>query len=419
MFTCYRLVDKATTDDDLPSPGITLAEAVQLSRQDPGNVKYLIKKAVQKLESQQVLVRLKSLRFMLHLAQNGPPACLAEIKLQTTPISNCISWRGQPHPTRGFEPYQEMQDAAQSLLDMAFSQNATSSTSTFSYNPQQNNLSQVNRVAGVSTMQAYGNDEVLTTAPSLEPRNLDPNAQNTVGNKVKGFVNRIFHKDQPQPSPYPSYSNTGSSYPAANTYSYPPGAAPSMMGGVPQAAPAQEQMFYNPAPIQQQPPPSLYGRLDQDPTWKKKKPTEDQVVQPKVISDTPASKLLKVTGNRALPTNGELSAFKNVCTPESIAELKAGLNNSDWKVKVRAIAGLEIYGDKFGVGAVADTKDTVAKLKSAPQASLRTAAERFHAKIENVQPVAPPETPSAFNFAGGAEENTNQDEQGYNFQSNE
>lgn len=419
MFTCYRLVDKATTDDDLPAPGMALAEAVQLSRQDPGNVKYLIKKAVQKLDSQLVMVRLKALRFMLHLAQNGPPACLAEIKLQTTPISNCIAWRGQPHPTRGWEPYQEMQDAAQSLLDMAFSQNATASTAGFTYNTQPSNLSQINRVAGVSTMQAYGNDEVLTQAPSLEPRNLDPNSQNTVGTQIKGLVNRIFKKDQPAPSPYPSYSNTsGTPYPTTNTYSYPPGATPGQYATPSQPAPQAEPapMFFAP----QQPPQSLYGRLDQDPTWNKKKPTSDMAIKPKAVTDTPASKLLKITGNRALPTNGELNSFRNICTPESIAELKAGLNNADWKVKVRAIHGLEIYGEKYGIGTTADTKDTIAKLKTAPQASLRSAAEKFYSKIENVEPVAPPETPSAFNF-GPADENAAAQggEQEFNFQATE
>jgi hypothetical protein len=114
-------------------------------------------------------------------------------------------------------------------------------------------------------------------------------------------------------------------------------------------------------------------------------------------TDTPAAKLLKVTGNRALATNGELSAFRASMTVESLGELEQGLREPDWKVKVRAIAGIECFGDKFGWGTVAANKYTVEQLKLAPQASLRNAATRLHAKIRDV---APTELPSAFDLAG-------------------
>ncbi|OHT00683.1 epsin N-terminal-likey (ENTH) domain containing protein [Tritrichomonas foetus] len=420
MFTCYRLVDKATTDDDLPPPGITLAEAVQLSRQDPANVKRLISKAVQKLDSQLVMVRLKALRFMLHLAQNGPPACIAEVRLQTASISNCISWRGPPHPTRGFEPYQEMKDAAQSLLDMSFSQQSAPVTN-FAVTNAPTNLNQINRVAGVTSFESCGNSEYITQAPSLEPRNLDPNAQNSVGNQIKGFVGKFFNRNQPSApvqSKFGSASNVSGVVPGTNDYSYPPGAGmyQQSMGGPlgPQQNPTEPPPFI--APVNPLPPKNPLGHIQQDISWAKKKPVDPIPVKAKAATDTPAAKLLKVVGNRALPTNSELTAFKNVVTPESIAELKAGLNNPDWKVKVRAISGLEIYGEKFGIATTADTKDVVAKLKTAPQQSLRTAAIRFHETIENVEPEAPPETPSAFNF-GGPEEGAAQagGEQGFDF----
>ena len=356
---------------------------------------------------------------MLHLAQNGPAACLQEIKLQTAAISNCISWRGPPHATRGFEPYTEMKDTAQSLLDMSFGQSASPTTGTsFAVTNAPTNLSQINRVAGVTSMESCGNSEFLTSAPSLEPRNLDPNAQNTVGNQIKGFVGKFFNrnKQQPHQQTYESVSNVSGVVPGVNDYSYPPGAQPMNSMMISPNTPDQPQFV---APINPLPQRGLHNRLDQDVSWAKKKPIDPIPVKPKTATDTPAAKLLKVSGNRALPTNGELTAFRNVITPESIAELKAGLNNSDWKVKVRAIAGLEIYGEKYGIATTADTKETIEKLKTAPQSSLRTAATRFYEKIENVQPEAPPESPSAFNFGGDNEEaqaDQAQGEEGFSFQ---
>ena len=404
MFTCGRLVDQATQENDLPAPGAVLAESVQLCRKDATNVTRIITKTMEKLQKPSVQIRLKSLRYLLHLTQNGPPSFSNELKLYSTQISQCMTWRGQPHPTKGWEPYQEMKDVAQSLLDLVFASPATPAPAvSFS---QMSNTQQggVNRSAGISYMESYGSGPSYQQSASLEPRALG--GQQTVGDKMMSFVkeiipeefiNKITGDKKPRQSTYDSYNSQTGFTPGLAPQYRPPPAQPQYSSPNPSPySPPQYQSPYNPPPQRGQ-----FDNIQQDVSWAK--PSFDSPkVAPKQISNTPAAKLMKITGNRANATNGELSAFKNGATTDSIEELVAGLGNSDWKVKVRAIAGLDICGELFGYGTVSQTKDEIERLTKAPQASLKKAANSFYPKIKDVEPTGLPEEPSAFDF--GAEE---------------
>lgn len=114
---------------------------------------------------------------------------------------------------------------------------------------------------------------------------------------------------------------------------------------------------------------------------------------------SPAKKLMKVTGGRALANGQELTTFKQNISVDSINELAEGLQSKEWKVAVRAILGLEVAGEVYGLPAVAKTKNEILTLTGAPQASLRTAAQRFYASIKDVEPKEPTvEETTGFNF---------------------
>ena len=149
MFTCGRLVDQATQENDLPAPGAVLAESVQLCRKDATNVNRIVTKTMEKLQKPSVMIRLKALRYLLHLTQNGPPSVQNELRLYSAQISQCMSWRGLPHPTRQWEPYQEMNDVAQSLLDLVFAAAQPTFTAAVQI-PVQGNQPTYNRTAGIS-----------------------------------------------------------------------------------------------------------------------------------------------------------------------------------------------------------------------------------------------------------------------------
>jgi hypothetical protein len=367
---------------------MSLAEAVQLTRQDPSNIKRLVDGTVKKLTSTSVIVRVKALRFLNHLAQNGPAAVVSEIKLNTTAISSTMGFRGSPHPTRGWEPYQEMKDAAQTLLDLSFSAQIPQAQS-FAVN---NTSPTVYRGSGINSMEAYGSTETIHQSASLEPRNLDPNHRD-LQDEVTGFFRKAF--------------NMGPATPVASKY----GAASNVPGGSQLAtgySTTSNEPYIAPAPVAP-PPRGLMERLQPDVSWTRK--AAPVAAKPVRTGESPTAKLLKVPGGRAIPTNGELSAYGAALTPDSVDELRQGLSDADWKVKVRAISGLEVYGGKYGLGPVATVKDQVEALKGAPQASLRTAATRFFEAIKDVEPTA---DPSAFDFdeAGAVE---GEDAQGFDF----
>jgi len=394
MFACGRLVDQATVDNDLPIPGAVLAESIQLCRKDAQNVTRFVTNAKKKLENQLVMVRLKGVRFLLHLVQNGPPSVANELKLYSQTISACMSWRGLPHGTKGYEPYQELKDAAQSLLDFIFSSPTNNGPVTnFSVTNAPTNAGNSSRVAGISNMEAYGSGPGINQSVSLEPRKLDQ----PQGSDVMGFFKKTFGMDKKEStqSKYGSSSNDGTYTPGYFEQTNPP-PAPSP---VPAPAPIQ--------PIVSTPfaPPSRgqFDNLQRDVDWSNKKVYDAPAPKPKKV-ETPVAKLLKVTGNRALPTNGEINAFRAAISTDSIIELIAALRDSDWKIKVRAISGLEVAGEQFGFGAVSQCKSEIEPLSKAPQASLKTIAARFFEKIKDVQPTGIPEEPSAFDFASAQDE---------------
>lgn len=409
MFTCGRLVDQATQENDLPAPGAVLAESVQLCRKDANNVNRIVTKTMDKLQKPSVMIRLKALRYLLHLTQNGPPSVQNELRLYSAQISQCMNWRGLPHPTRQWEPYQEMNDVAQSLLDLVFAAPAQPTITAAVQLPPQGGSAGINRSANISYMESYSSNYVYNQSASLEPRNLGP--QKDVGQEILGFFKKTFKiEDKPQQtygSTYGSVSNTGGYQPGmvsvAPQYRPPPANPmpgqyqPTDYNQPPQMQQQQVMPTYAPPPARGQ-----FQNLQQDPTWANKKVLDAPQAKQTTTSNSAAAKLLKVTGNRALPTNGELTAFRNAIEAEHIDELVAGLDNQDWKVRVRAIAGLDIAGEKFTYGAVSNVKDKVAKLLTAPQASLKGAASKFYAKIKDVEYTGIPEAPSAFDF-GAAE----------------
>lgn len=416
MFACARLVDKACSNDDLPSQGSVLAEALQLCREDVTNITKLVRESVKKLDSTFPVVRLKALRLLLHLAQSGPPACQSEIKLYSSNVSNCMSWRGAPHPTKGYAIYNEIKEAAQQLLDLSFAAATQPTTTSFAVTNTSGGSGV--RFAGVQQMDSYGSGGYVDHRASLEPRSLDPTKQASVVDQAVDFVSQLFGKEKPMPpSKYGSASNVSGNYsgtgvstgytppynpngtytppynPSGSSSAY-SNTSPAYSNGGVADMPTRTYRSYAPPPPQR----GQFDRLQQDASWTDKKTPAVPTKKAKSV-DTPAAKLMKVTGGRALPTNGEITAFRETANEDSILELMEGLKSGDWKVKVRAIAGLDVIGEALGYGPVANVKDDVEKLCNAPQSSLKSVATKFYEKVKDVEPEAIPEAPSAFDFS--------------------
>lgn len=372
MFVTSRAVDKCTTNDDTPTSAFSYAEVMDVCKKDPAYGAQIVKHIVNKLKQKNVIVRLKALKLLKHLQENQAIGVPAEIRNYITPISEQISWKSDPHPTLMFQPYEELHDVAQFIVDQAFAQpvNATpflSQAGGENYHHTKAR-STYKRVAKIAQMEAVGNTEIVEQRPSLEPRDLrkeyyaqqaannagastnKASGQSLLDDMVKVFAGEDGEEDQGETVIDPKKT-------------------------------LQMNLFVEPqdtiAPNTSQPVAAVVPEKKRDST------------------ESAAAKLLRVTGGRALPTNGELKQFSAACSPKNIEELLEGAKNEDWKVKVRALHGLEIAGQKFGFGTVCSIKDDIEDCLDAPQASLRTVAERFYDKIKNAKPT---DVHSAFKF---------------------
>ena len=395
MFGIIRHLDKILSADDNAISTSHLAEALQQVRTDAGTAHKYIAEISKRLSHSLVQVRIKACNLLLYLVENGPSYVLTDAKLYSQPITDCITWRGQPHPVHGFEPYNDLRQSAQKLLDILFESHSTphqkgQSSTQFATSTTPSTSSGANYSIAVSSC-SYEQGSNQKQNAVLEPRNLDPNNQST----VKKVINKVLRRDQ-TPKSQVNYGSIGSESPPPDTlYSNP---------------------TYDSSSSQYGNKHGQFDRLENEVSWATPKSAKKSEKAPK-IEETPAQKLLKITGGRALPTNGELTIFKQNANEDSIEELMEGLKNTDWKVKVRAIAGLDAIGSILGYGPIANCKNDVAQLLDAPQASLKGFADKFYNKIKDVEPEALPEAPSAFNF--GSEENQDEENNEENLENQE
>jgi hypothetical protein len=417
MFAASRLVDEATSNDDRPIPDSTLQEALNLCLRDPSNISKVVRSCVTKLTNSFVMVRIKALGILLHLAKHGPPDVATEIAANFQAILACQNWRGEPHPVRGFEPYDVMREAVQLLLNFTREGSGTRprfmratspaipsslparSTSITTPYPTQTPADPSPSVQQPPYLNYPGPQQQTAPAhpgysqPAHPAQEAAPGLLSGAVDTVSSFFKKAFSKR----GDFTAFSDVAPPQPGAPAAGdYPPYTYVGSDGFGPQAQPRAGPVYDRDNVSGT----SLVDEFDGSGVSRSSARSRERQVKPKkpVIRLSPAKKLLKVTGGRAMANADELRAFRDSLTVESIAELAEGLTHEEWKVRVRAILGLELCGERYGLQAVAHIKSEVLSLTGAPQASLRTAATRFHNAIKLVAPGSPTEEKSAFSF---------------------
>ena len=75
---------------------------------------------VEKLEKNSTNVRLKTLRIIKSVCENGSPNFKRDLQRQTSGIRSCMQWKGPPHPTLGDAVNKMVRDAAQECINAVF-----------------------------------------------------------------------------------------------------------------------------------------------------------------------------------------------------------------------------------------------------------------------------------------------------------
>lgn len=353
MFKCSRLCDKATANDETQIPISIITESVQLCHNDPENVPRFFQSLMKKLENQLVQVRIKALKLLLYISVNGPSNVRLELKQYTGQLYSCIEWRGMPHPSRGYSAYDEMKSLAQQLLDF-ISITPNDQLKSYYIKNISSSISDTHQGVGGSRMQSYSSS--LSNQASFESKTNRPNAIDYIDNVLSHLP---FGKKNEQQTVHGSFSDDIST---PNLYSDSSNSNVKM-------SPSTQRSF----------------------SQEKKSILAASKNSNQKSSFSPVSKLLKISGSRAVPNDNELSAFSQRCKGKDIKELEQGLKNDDWKVKVRSLYGLDICGQKYGYGSIAHLKVLISSLIKSHQSSLRASASKLYGLVEQVDPTGIPQ----------------------------
>jgi hypothetical protein len=185
-----------------------------------------------------------------------------------------MGFRGPPHPTRLYEPYHELKDASRPFIrrtlrsDRVLRERSTSGRRTVPDTPRRLHSDGVLRPGRRRFAGGAARD-----------RDLDPNHKDIAG-QVTGFFTGLSNRDV---HPQRPSSDQASNVPAL------------------------------PRPEQEEP------ELGEHKTVESDRPKAE------IAGRYDRGEVMKVSGGRELPSNGELSAFRGALTPDSLCELKIGL----------------------------------------------------------------------------------------------
>lgn len=129
------LVNRATTDNRDPTPGIVLQELVTKTQsiQDCRAVESLLLK---KLEKNKPYIKYKALKVIKHLCEHGAPRWKQSWQSHTDKIRACTEFRGPPDAVYGDSPYENVRQAAKETMTAIFA------------SPQIQNKTLNNRIVG-------------------------------------------------------------------------------------------------------------------------------------------------------------------------------------------------------------------------------------------------------------------------------
>lgn len=114
-----NMVSKATSDDEVPTPGFLQEELKRLTW-DPSACSILEDSILSRLEKKSANIRLKTLRLMKMLIETGSVNFKRDLQRRTQAVRDCLHFRGDPHPTMGDLPSKMVRDTAQEVINAIF-----------------------------------------------------------------------------------------------------------------------------------------------------------------------------------------------------------------------------------------------------------------------------------------------------------
>ncbi|CEM04567.1 unnamed protein product [Vitrella brassicaformis CCMP3155] len=115
------LLNRATSQDDVPTPGYMFNEIAQMTFLHPEASEQLHEYLLKKLQRDNPYVKLKVLRIIKHVAEKGKPDFRRAVQRKAEVIKACLTYRGAPDPLKGDAPSKDVREEAEQTVKALFS----------------------------------------------------------------------------------------------------------------------------------------------------------------------------------------------------------------------------------------------------------------------------------------------------------
>ena len=114
------LVSKATSADEVPTPGYMFNEIARITHASSDACHQLEAFLLKRLNKDNVHQKYKVLKVMKHCCTHGHMTFRRDMQRETTAIKACLSYRGTPDPMHGDTLNKAVRDMAQEVMNAVF-----------------------------------------------------------------------------------------------------------------------------------------------------------------------------------------------------------------------------------------------------------------------------------------------------------
>ncbi|XP_013408418.1 AP-4 complex accessory subunit tepsin [Lingula anatina] len=118
----YPLLEKATGDNEQPTAGYMFKEINNISYESGSHCQSLLSYLVDKLDSKSYHVKLKVIKIMRYLVDNGHHEFVEGLRKKSRGIKEAESFGGPPDPLHGNTPYETVRKAAKELSQQLYNE---------------------------------------------------------------------------------------------------------------------------------------------------------------------------------------------------------------------------------------------------------------------------------------------------------
>ncbi|KAL5018753.1 hypothetical protein ScPMuIL_004475 [Solemya velum] len=120
---------KATSDDEKPIPGYLYAEISNITLESEGFCESTVEFLVDRLNKKSCHVKIKVLKLMKYILENGSPHFKDGLQKQSRGIQEATNYGGPPDPLHGNVPFLMVRKTAKEVNEVLFATNSESSRS--------------------------------------------------------------------------------------------------------------------------------------------------------------------------------------------------------------------------------------------------------------------------------------------------